>query len=460
MAFLAVSIQYVCARDFNVADFGADGKSETIADAQIQKAIDECSKSGGGEVRIGNGLYNCNCIRLKDGVMLNLDRNAVLKMTPIDGKKPTALILADKVKNAGIKGFGTLDGNGTLYERKDNFPGRPYVLFVKDSENFSVENVHMKNSATWTFRIFRSQYVFVRGIKIYAHTNWNNDGIDIDGKNVVVSDCIIDCDDDAVCLKSDDDKFVVENVSITNCIIASNCNPIKFGTASRAGFKNIAISNCVIRAASESNIRNWNSLSWMERYCVAKPITGLAGIALEAVDGGFLENVTISNIVMTDIQTPIFIRAGHRNKDDKRSFIKNVVIRGITATAQSQISSSITGVEGGRVENVSISDCVFNLLDGGPSSDGTEKVPEEVGSYPENRMFRTCLPSYGMYVRHADNITLRNIQFLTSPGKPSRPSVVSDDVSGLRIIDCVYETPTFEIACQNVQKSGNILLGK
>lgn len=115
----------------------------------------------------------------------------------------------------------------------------------------------MKNSATWTFRIFRSQYVFVRGIKIYAHTNWNNDGIDIDGKNVVVSDCII----------------------------ASNCNPIKFGTASRAGFKNIAISNCIIRAASESNIRNWNSLSWMERYCVAKPITGLAGIALEAVDG-------------------------------------------------------------------------------------------------------------------------------------------------------------------------------
>ena len=196
------------------------------------------------------------------------------------------------------------------------------MLFVKDSENFSVENVHMKNSATWTFRIFRSQYVFVRGIKIYAHTNWNNDGIDIDGKNVVVSDCIIDCDDDAVCLKSDDDKFVVENISITNCIIASNCNPIKFGTASRAGFKNIAISNCIIRAASESNIRNWNSLSWMERYCVAKPITGLAGIALEAVDGGFLENVTISNIVMIDIQTPIFIRAGHRNKDDKRSFIK------------------------------------------------------------------------------------------------------------------------------------------
>lgn len=107
-----------------------------------------------------------------------------------------------------------------------------------------------------------------RGIKIYAHTNWNNDGIDIDGKNVVVSDCIIDCDDDAVCLKSDDDKFVVENVSITNCIIASNCNPIKFGTASRVGFKNIAISNCIIRAASEPTYaigipcRGWSGIAW------------------------------------------------------------------------------------------------------------------------------------------------------------------------------------------------------
>ena len=105
----------------------------------------------------------------------------------------------------------------------------------------------------------------MRGIRIYSHTNWNNDGIDIDGKNVVVSDCVIDCDDDAVCLKSDDDKFVVENVAITNCVIASNCNPIKFGTASRAGFKNVTISNCIIRAASESNIRNWNTVPWMKK---------------------------------------------------------------------------------------------------------------------------------------------------------------------------------------------------
>ena len=108
-AILIAASANLSARDFDVADFGADGKSEALADSAIQKAIDECSKSGGGEVRIGNGLYNCNCIRLKDGVMLNLDRNAVLKMTPIDGKKPTALILADKVKNAGIKGFGTLN---------------------------------------------------------------------------------------------------------------------------------------------------------------------------------------------------------------------------------------------------------------------------------------------------------------------------------------------------------------
>ena len=57
---------------------------------------------------------------------------------------------------------------------------------------------------------------------------------------------------------------------------------IKFGTESNGGFKNITISNCVFD------------------YC--------RGIALETVDGGLLEDVTITNITMRDIvNDPIFL---------------------------------------------------------------------------------------------------------------------------------------------------------
>lgn len=62
---------------------------------------------------------------------------------------------------------------------------------------------------------------------------------------------------------------------------------IKFGTESNGGFKNITISNVVFDRCR--------------------------GLALETVDGGLLEDVTITNITMRDIvNAPIFLRLGAR----------------------------------------------------------------------------------------------------------------------------------------------------
>src|SRR5262245_28998774 len=62
---------------------------------------------------------------------------------------------------------------------------------------------------------------------------------------------------------------------------------LKFGTESNGGFKNITISNIVFD------------------HC--------RGLALETVDGGDLEDITISNLTMRDIvNSPIFLRLGSR----------------------------------------------------------------------------------------------------------------------------------------------------
>ena len=79
-------------------------------------------------------------------------------------------------------------------------------------------------------RLFRCDGVIVDGISIFSLSMGNNDGIDVDARNVNITNCHIECDDDGICLKSDDPNFMVENITVTNCIIASNCNPIKFGT--------------------------------------------------------------------------------------------------------------------------------------------------------------------------------------------------------------------------------------
>jgi polygalacturonase len=62
---------------------------------------------------------------------------------------------------------------------------------------------------------------------------------------------------------------------------------LKFGTESNGDYKNITISNVIFG------------------YC--------RGLALETVDGGLLEDVTIANVTMRDIwNAPIFLRPGSR----------------------------------------------------------------------------------------------------------------------------------------------------
>jgi hypothetical protein len=64
-------------------------------------------------------------------------------------------------------------------------------------------------------------------------------------------------------------------------VLASNCNAIKMGTSGLAGYKNITITNCVIRKASERDFRHWRPLN----PTITADTTALAGIALEMVDG-------------------------------------------------------------------------------------------------------------------------------------------------------------------------------
>src|SRR5205823_723154 len=87
------------------------------------------------------------------------------------------------------------------------------------------------------------------------------------------------------------------------------------------------------------------------------------GLALETVDGGMLEDVTISNITMRDIQNaPIYLRLGARMRGPKdaevgklrRVLISNVVIH--NAADQAVIIAGIPDhpIEDVRLENIRV----------------------------------------------------------------------------------------------------------
>lgn len=446
------------ASNINVIEFGAKPDGFTDNTAIIQKAIDQCSASGGGTIYFCQGIFMSGTIFLKDNVEINLAKSAILKGIAIDSLYPVTssgkkgFVRIDNVSNVTISGEGTIDGSGDnkIFQKGDDAILRPFLLECLGSKNIVVKDVRLQNSAFWTFHIFESNGVRVDGVKIYAHSNFNNDGIDIDAKNVIISNCMIDTDDDALCFKSESKKMC-ENVVVSNCIFASNCNFIKFGTASYSGFKNISISNCVLRPASESKFRFWDK----NIEGITDKITGISGIALEIVDGGTMDQITINNISMTGVQTPIFMRLGSRK--NPTGSLKNILISNIVASTHSKIPSSIVGVLGFYIENVVIRDVILNCQGNGTIEDSNKEVLEKESAYPENRMFGNSLPAYGLFVRHAKNIHIDNLQLkLLNPDY--RSAIYVEDANDLKIRSLKADIPAGKKPLINKLKSNVILL--
>ena len=429
--------------NLNVLDCGVVGNGTTDNTTLLQRAINECS-SKSATILFPKGTYYTRPLFLKSNVTLDLEEGAVILGSPIKSDyddvfpdatsiETSALIYGEDVENVKITGKGKIDGQGgsSDFQLGNGASGRPKLVFFVRSNNITLENIQLVNSAFWTIHFLTCDTVNIKGISVYGHCNWNNDGMDIDAKNVTVSGCSIDCDDDGLCFKSDR-SVICENATVTNCIIKSNCNAIKFGTASKSGFKNISVTHCKISKASEENFRHWKTTyPWAG---ITQDATVLEGIAVESVDGGILDGITISDIEMTDVQTAIFIRLGDRARtySDDISSLKNVSISGITAKAESKLACSITGVPDGIIENILIKDAQITVPGGGTEADANAVVPEKEDSYPENRMFGVILPAYGFYVRHAKNVTFENVVINTLQ-PDARPEYKFDDVNGYTI---------------------------
>ena len=425
-------------RNIDITKAGARAVPGRDNAAAIQKAIDKLSSLGGGTVTVPAGEFLTGPIELKSGVELHLEMGAKLLgiadidayekahwVSPEGEKSPhSALIYANYQENIAVTGLGTIDGQGgdpAFNVGKADPGGRPMIILFRECRNVVVKDVRLENSAHWVEYYTDCEGVRVSGIKVYSHCNYNNDGIDIESKDVVVENCIFDCEDDAICLKGAGERLC-ENVSVSNCVAASNCNAIKLGTGSSTGYRNVTVSNVTIRRASEDNFRHWST----KVKGITAPTTVISGIAVEVVDGGICENVDISNIAMRDVQTPIFIRMGRRGIQPGKSTLKAVTISGVTAVSESMMSSSITGVPGLYPEDIYLTDIDITSPGGGTVEMTKIPVPEAEDSYPENRKLGHSLPASGLYVRHANNVFLSNVRFhFREPD--ARPLIVTDD---------------------------------
>ena len=406
----------------------------------LQQAIDKMSASGGGKVIVPPGTYETDGIWLRDNVTLRLEKGVMLlgPTNQLARVGERGVIGAINAKNVALEGEGVVDGRGWAFPRKDNAGGRWKLVLFENCTNVRVEGVTLKDSGLWTCHFSRCRGVVARRVNIFSHCNFNNDGIDIDAKDVLVEDCNIDCEDDAICPKSDFRDFVPENIEVRNCRLASNCNFIKFGTASFGGFRNCRVHHCTLVRSSAKGLHGWNG----QVAGVTEDKTGISGIALEIVDGGRMENIHVHDIVMEDgVQTPVFIRLGRRNRvKGVKSCLKDILIENVVVKKTvSHIASSITGVPGLRPANITLRNIDMTVKGGCRLAAVRKPVPECARGYPENRMFNWhALPAYGFYVRHADGVRFENVKTRFADGREERPAVVQDDSTGVTFENCEF----------------------
>lgn len=423
-------------------------------EAAFQAQIDAAAARGGGRVVVPAGRHVVGPLYLRSGVELHLEEGALLEGVPDRRRyKPhvlpnsegswSAVVMAFGVTNVAITGRGEIFGNGAKFENL-KVPGgcsegsRPRGVFFADSARIRLEGFLLRDAACWGVVFKCCDGVEVRRLRIDSVANVNNDGLDIEARNVLVEDCEIDTGDDAICVKSNDPQFCVENVLVRNCRVSSHCSALKIGTASHGAIRNVRFENCRVTVPKRvyrdlipmpADLSTWPHVPGAPGYLCGP---GICGICVTCVDGGIVEDIAYDGISMNEVVVPVFLRGGMRLRrscgipPSTNRVFRNVVLSNIRGTSSQSLPSTITGVEGCRPKGVTLRNVDIACRGEGTSSLPTAVPgPEFAGQYPDARMFsRLRLPAYGLLVDQADDVVLENVRFTLRPGKgDGRPAV-------------------------------------
>jgi len=277
--------------DFPITKYGAVADGKTNNTEAFKKAIDDCSKSGGGTVTVPLGTWLTGAICLKDNVNLHLVDSAKIifstdskdypivftRWEGIECMNYSSLIYANGATNIAVTGHGTLDGqadrthwwNWTFGAARakladmnkakldptkrvlgDGFNLRPNMLTLVNCKNILVSDVLMKNSPMWFMHPLLSENITIDNVKVVSHGP-NNDGCDPEScKNVLITHCLFDTGDDCIAIKSGRDEDgrrinrPAENHIVEWCTMKDGHGGVGIGSEISGGAKNIYAVNC------------------------------------------------------------------------------------------------------------------------------------------------------------------------------------------------------------------------
>ena len=444
-----------------ITDFGAVANDKSVDNAEkINACIEECANNGGGFVVVSGGDFTTKTVELKSNVSLFIEENSSLVAEESgEGFAHPTLIYAKNCENVCITGGGTINGMGHLFGRKpllDKNITRPaqvidvielrkssraqlrfahpskygrLVLF-EDCKNINVENIIFYDSAYWTLKLSRCENVEIKNLVINNNRHVaNTDGIDLlQTSNVNISHCFLSCADDGIVLKNavwEGCSKGMSNINISDCEVITRANAFKIGTETTHDISRVNVENCKF-------------------YMTDLYPGAVSGISIESADGAEVSDINIKNIEMNRCTCPIFIRLCNRNRAaevdensasaiefgkkvkgkgiDKKTFdmkgsVHDIVIENVRAE-NIEIPVILAGFKQRgrikRVKNITLKNIVLEYRNAREIIDKRLFIPEYAKEYPECWRFRN-LPSYAIWARHAENVTIENFTCFPVP---------------------------------------------
>lgn len=313
-------------KDFAITKYGAKAGGTIDNTKAIAKAIDACSKSGGGRVVVPSGVWLTGPIHFKSNVNLYLEEGAILSfsdnpadylpavMTSWEGMECynySPLVYAFGCDNIAITGKGTLqpkmdtwkvwfkrpqphlEALKELYTKAStNVPVeqrqmavgennlRPHLIHFNRCKNVLLDGFSIRESPFWTIHLYMCDGGVVRNLDVKAHGH-NNDGVDLEmSRNFLVENCTFDQGDDAVVIKAGRNRDAwrlatpCENIVIRNCTILEGHTMLGIGSEMSGGIRNIYMHDC----SAPKSVHRFFFIKTNHRR------------------GGFIENIYMENV--------------------------------------------------------------------------------------------------------------------------------------------------------------------
>ena len=426
----SIRVPQFAEKAFPITKFGAKTTNPAAQNQKaIQKAIDTCSKKGGGKVIIPAGeKFLTGAITLKDGVNLVVEEGATLEFvfqpelypiveTSWEGLECFNLspcIYAFKAKDIAITGKGTIDGGGSndtwwpwngnprfgwkegmisqriesrprlLKNGEDGIPMynekgertpervfgpqdglRPQLVSFNKCEGILLEDVTLLRSPFWVIHPLHSTDITVRRVKM-INDGPNGDGCDPECcDRVLIEDCYFNTGDDCIAIKSGRNRDGRERNMPSKNIIIRNCE-MKNGHG-----------GVVIGSEISGGCQNV-----FAHDCVmdSPELERVLRIKTNSCRGGIIENINMRNVKVGVCKESVLkINLDYEPKEiccrGYYPTVRNVYMENVTSES-SQYGVQIIGLdEDTYVYDITVKDCKFNgVKDGNFMSGKTRNI--------------------------------------------------------------------------------------